>query len=241
MNTLLEHKDEDLDDRHHSRAGRKPDREITLGTTLVLGIFFALAVFGAVMFGFGYSIGAKHTAAEAAVEANPNATFNSFLKPNPGKTAADLANATKTPAVTSVTVPLVTPPPLPKAPLVKPAADPVFAQDTPMAEEPTRPSPPVAAARPVAAAPLAVAPFAAGPSAAGQMMVQIAAVSHQEDADLLVSTLKRRSYAVAIHREPQDQLLHVQVGPFASRKDADVMRLRLQADGFNAIVKGPAN
>lgn len=72
-------------------------------------------------------------------------------------------------------------------------------------------------------------------------MVQIAAVSHQEDADLLVSTLHRRSYAVAIHHEPQDNLLHVQVGPFATRKDADAMRLRLKADGFNAIVKDPTH
>jgi cell division septation protein DedD len=69
--------------------------------------------------------------------------------------------------------------------------------------------------------------------------VQIAAVSHQEDADLLVSTLKRRGYSVAIRSEPQDKLLHVQIGPFASHKDADAMRQRLLADGFNAIVKDP--
>jgi DedD protein len=67
--------------------------------------------------------------------------------------------------------------------------------------------------------------------------VQVAAVSHQEDADLLVSSLKRRNYNVGIHQEPQDKLLHVQVGPFANKKDADAMRQRLQADGFNAIVK----
>ena len=72
-------------------------------------------------------------------------------------------------------------------------------------------------------------------------MVQVAAVSHQEDADLLVTTLKRRNYAVAIHSEPQDKLLHVQVGPFSTKKDADAMRQRLQADGFNAIVKDPSH
>ncbi len=67
--------------------------------------------------------------------------------------------------------------------------------------------------------------------------MQIAAVSHQEDADLLVTTLKRRGYNVAVHTEPQDKLLHVQIGPFPSHKDADAMRQRLLADGFNAIVK----
>jgi len=29
----------------------------------------------------------------------------------------------------------------------------------------------------------------------------------------------------------------VQVGPFATKKEADAMRQRLQADGYNAIVK----
>jgi len=68
-------------------------------------------------------------------------------------------------------------------------------------------------------------------------MVQVAAVSHQEDADLLLSALKRRGYTVFIRQEPQDHLLHVQVGPFASKKDAEVMRQKLLTDGYNAIVK----
>jgi cell division septation protein DedD len=67
--------------------------------------------------------------------------------------------------------------------------------------------------------------------------VQVAAVSHQEDADILLNALKRRGYNVAVRHEPQDKLLHVQIGPLATRKDADAMRLRLLADGYNAIVK----
>jgi DedD protein len=62
-------------------------------------------------------------------------------------------------------------------------------------------------------------------------------VSHQEDADVLAAALKRRGYSVSIRQAPQDKLLHVQVGPFATKKDADAMRQRLQADGYNAIVK----
>jgi cell division septation protein DedD len=67
-------------------------------------------------------------------------------------------------------------------------------------------------------------------------MVQIAAVSHQEDADLLLSALRSHGYAVFVRQE-QDKLLHVQIGPFATRKEADAMRQRLLADGYNAIVK----
>jgi cell division septation protein DedD len=83
-----------------------------------------------------------------------------------------------------------------------------------------------------------VSPVASTPAASGAgSIVQIAAVSHQEDADLLVSTLKRRGYNVAIHTEPQDKLLHVQIGPFPTHKEADAMRQKLLGDGFNAIVK----
>ena len=68
-------------------------------------------------------------------------------------------------------------------------------------------------------------------------IVQIAAVSHQEDADLLIAALKRKGYSVAARTEPQDKLVHIQVGPFASKKDAEAMRQRLLADGYNAILK----
>ncbi len=68
-------------------------------------------------------------------------------------------------------------------------------------------------------------------------IVQIAAVSHREDAETLVANLKLRGYDVAIREENQDKLLHVQIGPFTTRKDADAMRQHLLADGYNAIVK----
>jgi cell division septation protein DedD len=71
----------------------------------------------------------------------------------------------------------------------------------------------------------------------GSVVVQVAAVSHQEDADVLMTALKKRGYTVTIRQEPQDKLLHVQVGPFANKKDAEAMRQRLLADGYNAIVK----
>jgi cell division septation protein DedD len=71
----------------------------------------------------------------------------------------------------------------------------------------------------------------------GTLIVQIAAVSHREDADVLITTLQRRGYNVSIRQEPQDKLLHVQIGPFPLRKDADAMRQRLLSDGYNAIVK----
>jgi cell division septation protein DedD len=68
-------------------------------------------------------------------------------------------------------------------------------------------------------------------------MVQIAAVSSQDVADILLASLKKKGYSVSVRHEPQDKLLHVQIGPFANRKDAEAMQQRVLADGFNAIVK----
>ena len=68
-------------------------------------------------------------------------------------------------------------------------------------------------------------------------MVQIAAVSHPEDAEVLVSALRKNGYAVAVHRDISDSLIHVQVGPFASHSDALIMRQKLLNDGYNAIVQ----
>ena len=68
-------------------------------------------------------------------------------------------------------------------------------------------------------------------------MVQVAAVTRREDADVLVSALRQRGYRAMERNEPQDKLVHVQVGPFSSREDANTMKQKLLADGYNAIIK----
>jgi cell division septation protein DedD len=69
-------------------------------------------------------------------------------------------------------------------------------------------------------------------------VVQVAAVSKKDDAEALLSALKRKSYAVFIaSNEPRDRLFHVQVGPFGNVKDAEAARAKLVADGYNPILK----
>jgi DedD protein len=68
-------------------------------------------------------------------------------------------------------------------------------------------------------------------------MVQVAAISRQEDADVLVAALKKHGYDAIIRSDPKDNLLHVQIGPFATRDEARAMRAKLLADGYNAILK----
>jgi len=82
-------------------------------------------------------------------------------------------------------------------------------------------------------------PDSSNPSsfAGGSYMVQVAAVSKHEDAEILVSALQKKQYPVFIANVPGDPLFHVQVGPFSDPKEAETMRNRLSSDGYNAIVK----
>src|SRR5271157_5232372 len=57
----------------------------------------------------------------------------------------------------------------------------------------------------------------------GTLMVQIATVSHQEDADVLVGALRKRGYAVSVNRDAVDNQFHVRIGPFSNRNDAEAM------------------
>ncbi|MBB5319031.1 SPOR domain-containing protein [Tunturibacter empetritectus] len=220
--------DDDLQDLHDSR---EQDREISLGTTTILGIFFVLGLLCAVFFGFGYSLGRRSAPPVATTAENTSSNPESTAsKPSPGSLAAHAAS----PLPVIVAEDASQRSSLPDASATQPT-------------EATQPAPTPARAKAVAAdfrpepaikptgRPAAVAPI---PSAAqGGAIVQVAAVSHQEDADVLVNALKQRGYSVTIHKEPQDKLLHVQIGPFFVKKDADAMRQRLQTDGYNAIVK----
>jgi len=98
----------------------------------------------------------------------------------------------------------------------------------------TVPSPSAPSAPSAGAGPGEVRP--ALPAQGAGVMVQIAAVSRVEDASVLMNALKARGYAVIARREPVDSLIHVQIGPFASRADANAMSQRLLSDGYNAVV-----
>ncbi len=69
------------------------------------------------------------------------------------------------------------------------------------------------------------------------VMVQVAALSKVEDARVLVNALRQRGYSAAARREPVDGLIHVRVGPFANRTEAQAMSQRLEGDGYNAEVQ----
>ena len=196
------------------------DREISLNTATILGIFFLLALLCAIFFGFGYTMGRRTASQAIAPPADTSSTLaaDGSAKPAPGSAAAQPTHRAD-PSTDEDTTPASQPatPPVQQLtqPLTKPAA---------VTPEPAKPAP-------IPPAPSTTTQ--AGPPA----LVQVAAVSHQEDADSLFNALKRRGYNVVIRYESQDRLLHIQIGPLASKKDAEAMRQRLLSDGYNAIVK----
>lgn len=214
------------------------DREISLGTTTILGIFFALALLCAVFFGFGYSMGRKSAQSVTGSAEVTTGSESAGSKPAPGSPASQ--SSTSSPAgkpnagATQSAIVSVDPSnDTVQDSQQKPSPTPTKAvASSPRLEMITEP-----AARP-ASKPVAAAPVLAAALLPGSPVVQVAAMSHQEDADIVAVDLKRRGYTVAIRREPQDKLFHVQIGPFANKKEADGMRQRLQTDGYNnAIVK----
>ena len=208
------------------------DREFTLGPFLLTFIGCGLFALCGLCFVFGYSVGHRNAESSSTISVPPPAATALSQPATPqAKPAAGQSGNEPQPPVDATD---------------NSAASPTGSDGTtPQAStsgasaSPTDPGVrTVPVAQPIAQPPAASATVQ--PALASQVsgiMVQIAAVSHPEDADVLVSALRKRGYAVAAHRDPTDGLLHVQIGPFANRNDAYAMRQKLLNDGYNAIVQ----
>jgi DedD protein len=234
--------DEELEPAKPRRDIDRRDTELTLGSGSLLMLFAGLVLLCAVCFGLGYALGHRGSAAAVAaalpapaqpIEANntlakPSATAQAEQAPSadtadPGQPAAGAApDANATPDSQAA-----------------PAAAPSNGAPGQPAVHPALVSAP-AAGQSVQAAPAAgVQPAIAqpAPTPAGSVMVQIAAVSHAEDADVLANALRKRGYAVTARRDPTDNLIHVRIGPFATLAEANSWRVKLLGDGYNAVVQ----
>ena len=244
MNTLF-----DEDDRGETKS----DADLTLGIGSLLSIFFGVVLICGIFFGFGYSMGRRNARpailpaatqpAQAAATAPPlpeNELSGAPLKPAaPDDTSASPSNsADSTPEKTSA--------PAKQAPqdnsaakpskttrVVEPAATDPSLSAVPYAHRPPLPTKPHAGI----SAPLAQAPGDSPIIPGHLIMVQIAAVSRQEDAEVLAGALRKRGFNPTVRPGTSDKFFHVQVGPFTDKPQADAMKQQLLADGYNAIVK----
>jgi cell division septation protein DedD len=222
-----------FEERELQPAEPRHDTELTLGSTTLLLIFFGLVLLCGLCFGLGYATGHKGTPDTAVLQPSAN-----------DQPSARQAESEQSKPVAEQQEASSEPPPeqpadnqlsgaLDASAQTSSAAPPASTSSaTPQVKQAIPPT-----ANPVQAGPLAASAEAQANAFTGSVMVQIAAVSQQEDADVLITALRRRGYAVAARREPLDGLIHVRIGPFKTRDEAETWRQRLLSDGYNAIVQ----
>jgi cell division septation protein DedD len=186
------------------------DTEITLGTGKLLGIFFGLVLLCALFFTMGYMLGHSNSASGKTEIIGSDSGGANPTKPSAvAKTGQVAPSNSGNPSGTP-------------APAVSPVA--------------------VSAATPATVTPASASGTPGtevanvAPSGA-TYVVQVAAVSKREDADLMVSGLQKKQYPAFVVNASGDALFHVQVGPFNDPKDAETIRTRLVGEGYNPIVK----
>jgi DedD protein len=202
---------EDFDGEEFPQIEQRRDTELTLSPTVLLVIFFGLVLLCGLCFGVGYSMGSHGARDSSATGQQPGAGAAAQAASSHAKPST---TPQKTPDVQSIVADL---------PVTSSGAD----ADAPHVGQAI-----VDGAN--SGQPL-VKP--ALPDTSSALMIQIAIVSHQEDADVLVSALSKRGYTATARRDPADNQLHVRIGPFNSRNDANAMCQKLLHDGYNAIVQ----
>lgn len=213
--------------RDFSREELEPaasnDTELTLGIGTVLGLGAGLLLLCIVCFALGYFVGHRSRLDETSAVVLPDSASAISAKSGskPGA-VRQLATPQSSDTITSTD------------------AQPATATDNASsAQSVSTTGPQVRPALQSSSSAQSDAPLHVQPATSEVQgwMVQIAAVSRTEDADVLIGALKKRGYAVTARRELGDNLIHVQTGPFTSRNDANAMRQKLLNDGYNAIVQ----
>jgi len=227
-------------------GGRKSAGERVLEGKHVIGLFLLMLLFSGVFFTLGYVMGRNQydgqvraattgsrtpdtvvstknnvtaktpSPAEPAVNESDPATAsnksdwefynnNSPAKREPRRDAAP--KSSNTPAAKSVNTPARVEPPTP-APVATPVT--ITAKSS----------------KPVAAVPA---------SSSSTILLQVAAVSRQDDALSIASSLQKKRFPATVLAPQKDKFYRVQVGPYKDQKSADAAKKGLEGAGFKAF------
>lgn len=204
------------------------DTEISLGAGKLLLLFFGLIILCGGFFGVGYMIGKNSAMPQVAASdagtsptavtsaAKPSSAIRGETAPAKTQDCATPGNCDQQPADTQPFYDSVGQKNV--SPKLEPAAT-----AAPERKAPSQPE---------------VAKSAATNAPGTGYIVQVAAVSKQQDADTLVNALRKKQYPVFVtSNPPNDQLFHVQAGPFTDIKEAEAVKARLINDGYSPILK----
>jgi hypothetical protein len=212
-------------------SGRKGQSDITLGAGHVAAVFLGVLVLCGLFFTLGYVVGRGHgtfkpglpgqSQPTTVVGADGNLTTNSGGPPPSGWDFFP-RNASSSQGMTDTPVPGL----------------------TPSSRARTKP---VAESFPPPSGPIAMNPHPRGLRidsqppvlANGQpgIALQVAALNNRADAIALAGFLKKKGYPAFAWGPARDRLYKVQVGPYASAKAAEAMKLKLEREGFKSILK----
>ena len=197
------------------------DTEITLGTGKMLALFFGLVALNGAFFGMGYSLGRAGTHSALTIADQSQKGNGPVLRPSAMKSGSSSASTQQADTASSSKNE-------DQKDAAAPTSSPATAANASTASTAATPDAKQADAAPDAATVLSTANY----------VVQVAAVSKQDDAQALVDALKKKQYtAFATNTSPTDRLYHVQVGPLGDVKEAEATKAKLVSDGYNPILK----
>jgi cell division septation protein DedD len=261
MRGVFDEREAERSRRRRSQEGvdeEQRDREVTLGSFTLLAILFGLVVLCGLSFSLGYLVGQREPVTQSTLlEPKPIAAQGESWKSKPsGGSGSGSANAAADAAPSSEADGQMGASDSGDASAASDAAGGKGAQKGAQSElggDRTQPVPPPASDL-IKSSPAVAKPPQQTQSKSVQatiesaernvqtatplaLMVQIATLAHEEDADVLVDALRRRGYAVTAHRDLADGMVHVRIGPFTSRDVANQWRQKLLNDGYNAAVE----
>jgi DedD protein len=199
-------------------------RDMVMESRHLLGVFLGIVVLCGVFFTLGYVMGRTQydTSVRAAVNSTPKPAVDPAKAPGKTATSAPAAADWNFYKATESKAPAQT---------LKPAEPPKPAASTPSQ---------VASAPPASAKPAPKnipAQMKAPLIPRGAILLQIAALTRENDALALAEALQQKEYPAFVLAPAGDNLYRVQVGPYADAKSADSARRSLERDGFKAITK----
>jgi DedD protein len=213
--------------------GKKGGGDFVLESRHLVGLFLLLVVIFGVVFTLGYLMGRSQFDSKVRAAVGP--------PPGSGAPAPLAAEKSKTPPG-SVDA---------QGPKKNSdwdfyhSADPQATADhlQPPPKSATASAPSAAASKPTAATPKIARPakFSGGADGPlipkGAIMLQVAAVLHQDDALALAQALQQKKFPAFVITPGADKLYRVQVGPYADNQAAAAARQQLEAKGFKSIIK----
>ena len=218
---------------------KKNGGDFILESRHLVGVFLLLVVIFGVVFTLGYLLGRSQYDSQlrAAVGAPPGTEVQAAAPASKAKTRPESEDAQ-----------------LPKknsdwdfyhsadAPKNEDHLQPTPKPQTPSAQPALTPKP--AAPSKAAAAPPKTSMPAKSPSGVdgplipkGTIMLQVAAVMHQDDALALAQALQQKKFPAFVLTPGADKLYRVQVGPYQDNQSASNARQELEAKGFKSIIK----